>query len=115
MTFTDILPRLEIAWASRQVAGILQHQPPGELVSVGFNEPSLPFLVGTRTRLTGAESVAPLLAGDEFRYLLLEGRQKLKLQEVAPGLLERLRLLEAFDSYNYSKGKKMRFELYAKP
>ncbi len=115
MTFTDILPRLEIAWTSREVAGVLRNQPPGELISVGFNEPSLPFLIGTKTRLTGAESVVPLLSGDEFRYLLLESRQKLKLQEAAPGQLERLHLLKAFDSYNYSKGKKMRLELYAKP
>jgi len=115
VTFTDILPRLEFVWPSRQVAEILRQQPPGLLISAGFGEPSLPFLNGTETKLTNAEGAVTLLAEDKFRYLLLERRQKLKFEELAPGQLERLRLLESFDSFNYSKGKKVRFELYAKP
>ena len=115
ITFADILPRLELAWPSRQVAGILQHQPPGKLISAGFGEPSLPFLNGTGTKMTDAQGAVTLLADTGFRYLLLEGRQKQTFEELAPGQLERLRLLQAFDSFNYSKGKKMRLELYAKP
>lgn len=115
VTFYDILPRLELAWPSRQVAEILQHQPPGELISAGFGEPSLPFLNGTETKLTDAQGAVALLPNPEFRYLLLERRQKQKFKELAPGQLERLHLLRSFDSFNYSKGKKMRLELYAKP
>jgi len=115
LTFADILPRIELAWPSRQVADILQHQPPGELISAGFGEPSLPFLVGTQTKLTDARGAAALLDDSRFRYLLLEWRQKQRFEELAPGQLERLTLLQAFDSFNYSTGKKMRFELYAKP
>jgi 4-amino-4-deoxy-L-arabinose transferase-like glycosyltransferase len=115
ITFTDILPRLEIAWPSRQVANILEHQPPGQLISAGFGEPSLPFLNGTETKLTDAQGAVSLLGDNRFRYLLLEGRQKQHFEELAPGQLARLKLLQAFDSFNYSKGKKMRLELYAKP
>ncbi len=115
ITFTDILPRIELPWSSRQVAGILDDHPPGRLISVGFAEPSLPFLNGTATKLTDVQGALKLLSDDSFRYLLLEGRQKPRFAEMAPGLLERLYLLQAFDSYNYSKGKKMRLELYAKP
>ncbi len=115
LTFSDILPRLDVAWPSRQVAEILQPQPAGELISAGFGEPSLAFLNGTATRMTDARGAAALLDDDRFRYLLLEGRQKAAFEELAPGRLAQLQLLQAFDSFNYSKGKRMRLELYAKP
>ncbi|WP_020674707.1 ArnT family glycosyltransferase [Geopsychrobacter electrodiphilus] len=115
LSFADILPRLSIAWPSQEVAEILQHRPPGELISVGFGEPSLPFLNGTKTRMTDAAGAVPLLADPQFRYLLLEGRQKQRLQELAPAELGQMHLVQSFSSYNYSKGKKMRLELYAKP
>ncbi len=115
VTFADILPRLELAWPSRQVADILKNQPSGKLISAGFGEPSLPFLNGTETKLTDAQGAVELLSDKRFRYLLLEGRQKQKFEELAPGQLDQLRLVKAFNSYNYSKGKKMRLELYAKP
>lgn len=115
LTFADILPRTDIAWPSRQVARILAGQPAGKLISAGFGEPSLPFLTGTSTRLTDVQGAATLLDDASYRYLLLEGRQKQNFEEAAPGRLARLHLLKAFDSYNYSKGKRLRLELYAKP
>lgn len=115
VTFVDILPRLELAWPSRQVAQILERQPPGQLISVGYGEPSLPFLTGTNTRLTNAEGAVALLPDPAWRYLLLEGRQKQRFEELAPGLLQEFRVVDRFDSYNYSKGKRLEFKLYAKP
>jgi 4-amino-4-deoxy-L-arabinose transferase-like glycosyltransferase len=115
ISFADILPRLDIAWPGRQVAELLRHQPRGELISVGFGEPSLAFLNGTHTRMTDAKGALPFLADPQYRYLLLEARQKQQFVELAPGQLAGMKLIEVFDSYNYSKGKKMRLELYAKP
>ena len=113
VTFSEILPRIDIAWPSRQVAQALEMQPEGDLLSVGYGEPSLPFLNGTRTRLTNAEGAIPLLADPVWKYLLLEGRQKQRFEELSPGTLQSLKLLTSFISYNYSKGKRLSLELYA--
>ncbi len=115
LTFADILPRIDLAWPSRQVARMLEDQPAGKLISVGFGEPSLAFLNDTETRMTNARGAVPLLSDESFRYLLLEGRQKQRLVALAPGQLDKLQLLQAFESYNYSKGKRLKLELYAKP
>ncbi len=114
-SFAAILPRLDIAWPSREVAGLLRQQPPGELVSVGFSEPSLAFLNGTRTKMVNVQGAVSALKESDFRYLLLEKRQKQQFMTLAPGQLDRLQLIKSFASYNYSKGKRLNFELYAKP
>ncbi len=115
LIFADVLPLLDLVWPARKVALILEHQPPGELVSVGYREPSLAFLNGTETRMTSVGGALSALEEADYRYLLLEKRQKDRFLQQAPGGLAQLRLLETFDSFNYSNGKKMRLELYAKP
>lgn len=115
VAFTDILPRIDTAWPSREVAKVLDQQPVGQLISVGYAEPSLPFQTGTSTRLTNAEGAIALLPEPAWRYLLLEGRQKQRFEELAPDLLQSYQLLRSFNSYNYSKGKRLTLELYAKP
>ncbi len=114
LTFRDILPRIDLAWPSRQVARLLETQPPGSLLAVGYREPSLPFLTGTNTRMTEAEEAARLFESGAYRYLLLEERDKQRFEQLAPGRLAQLKLLKSFDSYNYSKGRPLRLELYAK-
>ena len=52
-----VVPRLDLLWLSRSAAALLARHPPrlGEAVlSVGYNEPSLVFLLGTATRLVTA-------------------------------------------------------------
>lgn len=115
VTFSDILPRLNVAWPSREVAKVLKQNPGGQMISVGYAEPSLPFLTGTHTRMTNAEGAAPLLTDPAWKYLLLEGRQKSNLEALAPGVLQTLTLVTKLDSFNYSKGKRLSLELYAKP
>ena len=113
--FADILPGLNPAWPSSEVARLLADQPPGQLVSVGYGEPSLPFLIGTKTRLTDAADATRIFFEPGWRYLLLEGRQKARFEEMTPVKLDQLKLVARFDSYNYSKGKRLNLELYAKP
>lgn len=114
LTFSDILPRIDLAWPSRQVARLLETQPPGTLLAVGYREPSLPFLTGTNTRMTEAEDAARLFTSGAYQYLLLEQRDKQRFEQMAPGRLAQLKLLKSFDSYNYSKGRHLRLDLYAK-
>jgi 4-amino-4-deoxy-L-arabinose transferase-like glycosyltransferase len=61
-----VVPGLDPLWPSRSAAAALARQrpSPGEVIlAVGYNEPSLVFLLGTRTRLVTAEPSDDQLAG----------------------------------------------------
>jgi len=61
-----VAPRLDYLWPSRSAAAMLARHPPrpGEAVlSVGYSEPSLVFLLGTATRLVTAEPADDQLTG----------------------------------------------------
>ena len=53
-----VVPELDPLWPSRAAAAMLARHPPGPgeaVLSVGYSEPSLVFLLGTATRLVTAE------------------------------------------------------------
>ena len=62
----EVAPRLDSLWLSRSAAALLARHPPrpGEAVlSVGYSEPSIVFLLGTATRLVTAAPAAGAFAG----------------------------------------------------
>jgi 4-amino-4-deoxy-L-arabinose transferase-like glycosyltransferase len=62
----EVVPRLDSLWLSRSAAALLARHPPrpGDAVlSVGYSEPSLVFLLGTATRLVTAAPGTGQLAG----------------------------------------------------
>jgi 4-amino-4-deoxy-L-arabinose transferase-like glycosyltransferase len=61
-----IAPRLDLLWLSRSAAEMLARHPPvpgRAVLSVGYSEPSLVFLLGTGTRLVTAAPANGQLAG----------------------------------------------------
>lgn len=61
-----VAPELDYLWPSRSAAAALARHPPGPgeaVLSVGYSEPSLVFLLGTATRLVTAEPEDGQLAG----------------------------------------------------
>jgi hypothetical protein len=61
-----VAPGLDYLWPSRSAAAALARHPPGPgeaVLSVGYSEPSLVFLLGTATRLVTAEPGDGQLAG----------------------------------------------------
>jgi 4-amino-4-deoxy-L-arabinose transferase-like glycosyltransferase len=61
-----VVPELDPLWPSRAAAAMLARHPPGPgeaVLSVGYSEPSLVFLLGTATRLVTAEPGDGQLAG----------------------------------------------------
>ena len=113
--FSIILPQIDIAWPSRHIAYVLADQPEGELVSIGFNEPSLPFLVGTKTLMVPTKQALERFPEELYRYLLVEKRQQKKHPDEINQLTTGLKQIDHFVGYNYSKGDNIVLDLYAKP
>jgi len=108
-----VLPGLDRLWLSRSAAALVaEHQPrPGmPLVAVGYNEPSLVFLLGTQLRLSSARGAAELLA--QGGAVLVSDREQAALQQAlgARGLVARA--LGNVSGTDYSTGRRMIVTLY---
>ena len=65
--FGLIVPKLQTVWLSPRIAAAVKRHatcPDPKVVAAGYHEPSLVFLVGTRTRLVSPTEAAQLFAAD---------------------------------------------------
>jgi 4-amino-4-deoxy-L-arabinose transferase-like glycosyltransferase len=109
-----VLPDANWLWLSRNAAGAAR-QTAGDnvmLCSTGYYEPSLVFLLGTRTRLTDpGGAVLFLKKNPEALALVASGEDEaFKREAMDQGL--HVRQAGAFRGFNYSKGQKMLLRLY---
>jgi hypothetical protein len=61
-----VVPALDLLWLSRAAATVVAYQQPRReeaVLSVGYSEPSLVFLLGTTTRVVAAAPADQQLAG----------------------------------------------------
>jgi 4-amino-4-deoxy-L-arabinose transferase-like glycosyltransferase len=96
----EVAPKLRTLWLSRSAASLLARYPPdpGEAVlSVGYSEPSIVFLLGTATRLVTAAPANDQLAGagmalvnDRFNDEFLQSLASRKMAARALGSVEGL-------------------------
>jgi 4-amino-4-deoxy-L-arabinose transferase-like glycosyltransferase len=107
--FGVVLPRLEAPWISPRAATLAAGHPLG---SVGYHEPSLPFLAGTETRLLrdGAAAAEFLRATPDGRVLIRD-RDAAAFHAALPGA----RAVGEVRGFNYSRGQRVRLTLYAAP
>jgi 4-amino-4-deoxy-L-arabinose transferase-like glycosyltransferase len=108
------VPRLDQLWLSPRLAdSIARHAMPEDppVVTAGYAEPSISFLLGTRTALeTGAG--AALIAGKTGGLVLVDSGENdtfLKLIAEAGGKAE---ALDEISGLNYSRGRPTRITLY---
>ena len=83
------------------------------IAAAGYHEPSLVFLLGTRTRLVDGATAADVLRGGECRYAIIESRQDraFALRAELIGLRYRLRgRLE--NALNFNGGRQISFAIY---
>jgi 4-amino-4-deoxy-L-arabinose transferase-like glycosyltransferase len=83
------------------------------VAAAGYHEPSLVFLLGTRTRLVDGSTAAEVLRGGECRYAIVESRQDRAFAQRAEliGLRYSLRgRLE--NSFNFNGGRPVSFAIY---
>jgi 4-amino-4-deoxy-L-arabinose transferase-like glycosyltransferase len=113
------LPRLRTIWISPRIAEAVARVRPCAATTVAstpYTEPSLVFLLGTRTVLTDVRDAAAHLLNDPACALALVGAEQrdaflevLKNAGFAPVELDRVRGL------NYSNGKRLELILYGAP
>jgi 4-amino-4-deoxy-L-arabinose transferase-like glycosyltransferase len=108
------VPRLDQLWLSPRLADtVARHAMPGDppVVTAGYAEPSISFLLGTRTALeTG--SGAALIVGKTGGLALVDSEESdsfLKLVQEAGGHAE---ALDEISGLNYSRGRPTRITLY---
>lgn len=112
--FHAVLPGLDRMFVSREVAHVVDTLAVSEPVAAaGFHEPSLVFLLGTRTRLTDGPGAAAHLAANPRALSVVSDREEERflaaarqagLEPVRMGLVEGL---------NYSRGKPVALGIWA--
>jgi 4-amino-4-deoxy-L-arabinose transferase-like glycosyltransferase len=116
LAFQVVFPQLETIWLSPRIASAIDRARPcsdSVLVSAGFTEPSLVFLVGTDTMLTGdGAGAAKVLAGNSCAMALVDQNQVSAF--LAQAALDGIQPMsvETISGFNYSRGKSLTLTLY---
>lgn len=106
VVFQGVLPSLDRMFLSRGVAELVDRLAVNEPVAAaGYHEPSLVFLLGTRTNLTGGAGAADHLAANPNAVAVVSDREDAafhaRAAELGLDLIEKGRV----DGMNYSRGK----------
>lgn len=116
LMFALILPNIDQFWVSRQIADRFEEEKrceTSELASVTYHEPSLVFLVGTETLLTGPGSAAEhLLADPECAIAVVPGGDAPAFLAALGAAGARAEAGEPITGFNYTKGERVSLRLY---
>jgi len=83
------------------------------IAAAGFHEPSLVFLIGTRTRLVDGSSAAEMLRGGDCRFAIIESRQERAFAQRAEQIGLRYRLGRRLEGgFNINGGRQVSFAIY---
>jgi 4-amino-4-deoxy-L-arabinose transferase-like glycosyltransferase len=108
------VPRLDQLWLSPRLAdAAARHAMPGDppVVTAGYAEPSITFLLGTRTALeTGAG--AALIAGKSGGLVLVDSEETDTFLKLIAEAGSHAEALDKIGGLNYSRGRPTRITLY---
>jgi 4-amino-4-deoxy-L-arabinose transferase-like glycosyltransferase len=106
-------PRLDRLWVSRAVATeIDQLAISGPVAAAGYAEPSLVFLLGTKTALTDGAGAAKHLAGHADGAAVVAQSEQAAFLDAAKGLGLATDAMGEIQGLNYSKGKPVTLTVY---
>ncbi|TGS88931.1 glycosyltransferase family 39 protein [Mesorhizobium sp. M3A.F.Ca.ET.174.01.1.1] len=116
LLFGVIAPSLKPIWLSPAIKAAVEANRPCDttvLASAPYHEPSLVFLVGTKTLLTDVDGVAKHLLADPACALgLAPVGEEQKLNGLLAGQGKTAKRLTEIDGLNYSSGDKLALGLY---
>ncbi|HEY6993281.1 MAG TPA: glycosyltransferase family 39 protein [Xanthobacteraceae bacterium] len=112
--FGLIVPSLGQLFPSLTLARVLRDSGCAEPVAaaVGYQEPSLVFLVGTDTRLTDTLGAVEFLRGGECRFALIEARQERSFAQRAEAVGLRYTAGPRIEAINVSTGQPITIAVY---
>jgi 4-amino-4-deoxy-L-arabinose transferase-like glycosyltransferase len=107
-----VVPSLDRLWLSREAAALVARHPPAAeqpFVVVGYNEPSLVFMLGTKLQIVSSGGAAALAGGGEA---LVSSREDAVFVQglAARGLAARA--IDSIRGIDYSNGQRMVLTLY---
>jgi 4-amino-4-deoxy-L-arabinose transferase-like glycosyltransferase len=111
-----VLPSVDRIWLSRDAARMIAaHEPPSgvPIASVGYNEPSLVFMLGTATRLASPDQAAQAMTATRGAVALVEGRDDAAFRAALAKRGWAPRKIDAVGGIDYSNGRSMVLTLYA--
>jgi 4-amino-4-deoxy-L-arabinose transferase-like glycosyltransferase len=114
--FAFVAPQLDALWLSRNVAILLAQAAPGRdpiVAATGYAEPSLVFMLGTKTLLASADRAAQHLATTPSALALVESREDTAFQTALAPLGQVPKALGRVSGLDYSNGRQMVLTLYA--
>ena len=105
--YAVVVPSLEPAFPSVALADVLREAPCANPIaaSAGYEEPSLVFLAGTKTRLTDAAGAADFLLAGSCRFAFVETRQQRAFALRAEAIGLRYNRGPLVEGYDISTGK----------
>jgi len=112
--FALVLPRLDTIWLSRSAAVLVAAERlPGEtIVSAGYSEPSLVFMLGTGTGLVTPEAAAADLIDGKAKLALVADRQDPGFAAALKAAGKAARPFGAVRGFDYSNGRWILLRLY---
>ncbi|MBX6323239.1 MAG: glycosyltransferase family 39 protein, partial [Rhodospirillaceae bacterium] len=117
--FGLVLPQAGPLWVSREVAAAVRAAAPAcprpAVAAVGYAEPSLVFLVGTRTRLVDEAGAARLLAEDPCAVAVVSDVAEEGFRSALARLNAPAESVAEVAGLNYSKGQRVRLTVYRAP
>jgi 4-amino-4-deoxy-L-arabinose transferase-like glycosyltransferase len=116
-TLQWVLPNADWLWLSSNVAKAAKQRAGANamICSSGYYEPSLVFLLGTRTLLTSPGGAAACLRNNPDALALIAAGEDDAFKRAAVDQGLHLRQAGAFRGFNYSKGQTMLLRLYGAP
>jgi 4-amino-4-deoxy-L-arabinose transferase-like glycosyltransferase len=109
------VPLMRPVFPSRQLAEMVNDPTCANPVvaSVGYHEPSLVFLAGTRTRLVDGPTAAEILKQGSCRFAIIETRHDRAFAQRAEAIGLRYSLRGKLDNYfNFNGGRAIGFAIY---
>ena len=112
--YAVIVPSVGTAFPSPALARILRDADckPVQVVSAGYQEASLVFLVGTETRMVDGTDAAEFLRPGGCRFALVESRHERAFLRRADAIGLRYGQPQRFEGYNYSTGRAVSIAVY---
>ena len=119
VTFGTMFPRLQHVWLSREIveaAAPLKPCARSQLVSVGYHEPSLAFLVGTETLMaSNGMEAATALQEDPCRILAIDSKHRQEFLDVFSGAALSPKEVASVTGVNTGHGARATLTLYILP